>query len=137
MKAGIIVACLAGMLLVSCGTFPSGQLSVDFADETVPIMLSGVEAPGRTIALSFESGYRSLSVTTTSTYRGVSSSSTATVSTDLNRPLRDQLSNVLIQEPDWLLVSGLDLRTDLFLSAFVSTTSYVMNLDLAAPAKKQ
>ena len=137
MRLRIAAVCLAGALLASCGTFPSRQLSMDFSNLTVPIMLSTFETDAKTIPLSFESGFRSLSVTTyRSSYGGVGTSSTATVSTDLNKPLDLQLSNVLIQEPDWLLVTGLDLKTDRFYSAFLSSVSYVLDLEMKAPVKK-
>jgi hypothetical protein len=136
LRLRIVLVCLAGAMMTSCAVFPTAQLSLDLSAQTMPIMLSAVETSAKTIPLSFESGHKRLSVTTTSSYGGATTSSTATVSSDLNKPINQQLSNVLIQEPDWLLVSGLVLKADVFYSVVVTSVNYVLDIELKAPAKK-
>lgn len=124
------------LLLVSCGTFPSRQLSLDVSDETVPVMLSEPQPEGSAHAMSFESGYNSVSVTRGSTYGGATTTTTTTVSADLNKPLDTQLVNVLVQEPGWIYVTSLTLTTDQTEAIWFSSVSYILGLDLEVAAGK-
>jgi hypothetical protein len=135
-KIKLSLLSLAFALLASCWTFPSSQLSLDLRDQSVPIMLSNPDPGGTAVTMHFESGYSSMSVSTFSTYRGATTSSTVTFSTDLSTPLANQLSNVLVQRPQWIYVSSLLLKTNKFVSIYLSTVSYVLGMDLTVSADK-
>lgn len=119
------------IILGSCASFPSDQLSLDFTDQEFPIMLNNKSDLSPTKTFSFESGYQRLAITTTSSYGGRSVSSTAVVSSNINKPLNNQLNNVFIQTPQWLTVTKLMVHAYKYESIGRSEDQYLFILDIA------
>ena len=133
MRLRIVLTIPLSLLAISCAVFPSKQLTMDFSDQTTPVMLTETPASGDGVVLSFESGHNSLSVTSTSTARGVTVSSTARASSDVNRPLADQLEVAFVQSPTYLSVLSLVLQADVFESVYSHSENYLLSLKVRVP----
>lgn len=134
--AAIFAACLLLALLVACESAPMPNLTLDLAGVETPVMLSPVEDAGKSLSVTFESGYASQSVTASTSYGGRSASATVTVSRDIQRPLKDQLVPTLLQSPDWLAVDSLVLKVKTELGLSWSSREYLLMLGLRAPLGK-
>jgi hypothetical protein len=137
MKAFIFLSFTILLLVAACGTFPSRQLTLDFADETTPVMLNEMQSDKTMKTFDFESGFSRYSVTSTYSSGGVTVSSTATSQTDMNKPLKYQLQNTFIQDPEWMLVSSLILNTHDSESIAVSDVKYLLSLQVKVPVKEK
>lgn len=131
--AAVFAVCLLPALLVSCESSPRPNLTLDLAGVETPVMLSPVEDAGKSLSVSFESGYSSQSVTATTSYGGRPASATIIVNRDIQRPLKDQLMPTLLQDPDWLAVDFLALDVKSVLGMSWSSDEYLLRLGLRAP----
>ena len=134
-RAAGAAAIVASLLLLSCASSPRENLTLDLTGVDTPVMLTPVEPAGKTLTVSFESGYSSMSVTATATAGagGASSSTTVTASRDIQKPFRDQLMPTLLQDPPWLSVHSLVLNAKKQLGLGWSSREYLLVLELTAP----
>jgi hypothetical protein len=131
--AGLAAAVLVLLMLAACASAPKANLTLDLAGIETPVMLTPVQDPAKTLAVTLESGYSSQSVTATTSYGGRSASATIIVNRDIQRPLRDQLMPTLLQSPDWLAVDFLALVVKSVLGMSWSSDEYLLRLGLRAP----
>ncbi len=134
MKSRFLLVVAASVCLAACSSFPSEQLSLDLTKETIPVMLNTVKTKDAVRTLSYTAGYSS----STNTFSNSRLSVTVTDSQNNNNPLGKQLQNTLIQAPNYLLISNLDLTTSRINSIFgFDRTNYTINMDADLPAKKE
>jgi len=128
----LFLAVMLTVFAVSCAEFPSRQLTMDVSSQSTPVMLTDTPT-GASVPLSFESGYNSVSVTSSNNVSGVTVSSTATSTADINQPLSQQLGVAFIQNPQFIVVSSLQLGTERFQSFYLNTTKYLLTLKITIP----
>ena len=102
----LIQLIITSILIVSCQTFPTEQLSLNLSDEKQPIMLNKEITPQKTKSFDFKAGYTSQSLTSANS-GGYGGSTTVTESHTTNDNFSKQLNNIFIQNPEWILVSSL------------------------------
>jgi hypothetical protein len=133
MRPRVILIVPLSLLAFSCAVFPSKQLTMDFSDQNTPVMLTETPAAGEGVTVSFVSGHNSMSVTSTSSAGGVTVSATASSSSDINRPLADQVQLALVQSPAYLSVLSLTLQADVFESVYSHSANYLLSLKVRIP----
>lgn len=123
------------VLLASCSTFPTKQLSFDVSQDKVPVMLTDVAGGSKTKEFTFDAGYESETVTSQNKYS--QGTTTVSLSQDTSKPLAVQLDNFFIQDPEWIYVKNLSISDDhtVFNFAFVGIdrADYTTSLQLDAP----
>lgn len=133
--------CLAASALAfalgACSTFPSGKVSLDMTEQTVPVMLTPVTAKAGQKSFDFQSGFSSVSVTSSRSVGGTNVSATFTSSTTLNRPLDAQLSMGFVQTPAWFAVTGLNLYTSYWSMTFATRKENRIDMRIAVPARQE
>jgi len=101
------------ILLFSCSTFPTEQLSFDVSQSKIPVMLTKVAGDSVIKEFNFEAGYSHASITSQNrTYGGGSATTTLSASADTSKPIKQQLGNFFIQDPAWAYVNGLSISDD-------------------------
>jgi hypothetical protein len=127
------------VIIISCASFPTQQLSFDLSKETVPVMLTPVKDPGKTKIFQLSASYAS-SMMTSSSHSGSSTvTQTMSESHNENQSLSVQAQNLFIQDPLWIQVSNLDLsvfRSDVsYLFGSFEKIKYTTNLEFQVPVK--
>lgn len=126
----------AAVLVASCATFPSSQLELNLANETVPVSLNALARPAGARTLSYEAGHQSATTSVSATSGGVTRTTTLTMTSDLNQPLAAQMQTLFAFAPDWAAITSFSYSVTLFNSGFLSTTSYLVDAEALVPGRK-
>jgi hypothetical protein len=132
MRLRIVIVMVTVTLAVSCSSLPVHHSTLEFSDQSIPMMFTNSPVSGEGTPQSFISGYDN-SEPWTDAYYGSAFHVTSTRphSTNIYQPLKEQLGAIFTQNPQYLVISSLALETVLG-----NTTKYLLGLEIVVPKAK-
>ncbi len=132
MTLGLVALCAS-----SCATnFPKDQLTLDLANEIVPVSYNPIEKSVKTRTFSYEAGYQSRTASSSASNGKTTATVTVTMSANQNSPIGNQMQAIFINDPEWAAISSLVFSVDLFTGFGSSSTSLMLKGDTEVPVRK-